>query len=346
MNTESVSVTRKLDANETGRRLSSIQRAVLLAVVYGDLFDFALTFKELCERLVEERADDDHVRVALKGAGVVMRDGHVVLPGREHLVELRQERMKTAAALWPIARRYARWLSRLPFVRMVAVSGSLAVNNARPTGDVDVFCITEENRLWVARLFLVALSKLTRRLPRFFPSYLCPNYLLERNALQIDDRNLFTAHEIVQAVPLYGHGLFREFRLQNAWVADLLPNTPSIDHIEPEASTSSRVLERLLGGRVGDAINEASYLSFTWFYRYRARRREWDWSRLEPAYGRRRYVVPEGGYVSVVGRLFCRRIRQSAGMTETEISRLFPESAGDVAVFDWAALFDREYGHV
>ena len=53
---------------------------------------------------------------------------------------------------------------------------------------------------------------------------LCPNYIFSKRAFTQFRRNLFTAHEIVQMVPVAGLEIHREFCRRNAWVDRFLPN--------------------------------------------------------------------------------------------------------------------------
>jgi hypothetical protein len=92
--------------------------------------------------------------------------------------------------------------------------------------------------------------------------HLCPNFLLTENALKISEENLYTAHEVVQMIPLYGFGTYRKFRKLNAWTTSYLPNANGIDHLGSEQPLSrmgllqKRALERALGGAIGDRIEE------------------------------------------------------------------------------------------
>lgn len=335
---------------------TALERAVLLTIVYADVFDYPLTRAEVHRRLIAHNADRaavDSTLEALRGNELAIGDEFVTLAGREAICALRRRRRQAGAVLWPVARRYAGWLGSVPFVRMVAVSGSLAFDNATETGDIDVFCITAPHRLWVARLFIVPLSKLTRLLPRIFPLYLCPNYLLAADALELEDRTLFTAHEVVQAVPLSGMASYREFVAANGWVDYFLPHHEP-DDVGPRVEQQPRPLitrwcERLLAGRLGDALDRAVHGGFVAFYRHRAERAGWSWPTLAHAYQRSRYTVPEGGYVRVVRRLFAERIRGRLGWTlaEDELDVLFADGGeGDrlERVYDWDGLFRREYG--
>ena len=335
--------------------LSDLKQAILLTILYADLFDYPLTRDELYRRLVHKAADRaafSRAVTTLTGPYLTATRDYLTWAGREDLAAVREHRRQAAPALWAAAERYAGWLARTPFVRMVAVSGSLALRNAEPNSDIDLFCIIAPNRLWLARAWIVPLSKLTRALPRLFPHYLCPNYLLTLNALDVEDRTLFTAHEVAQAVPLWGRDAYRRFLHANPWVHDFLPHAHFEDRLCPTAPPRrpwyTRGLERAMRGRLGDALDRLAHRLFVTFYRKRAERAGWPWQRLERAYQRNRYTVPEGGYARVIYRLFTERVRQRLGsqIPDAALDRLFAFAHEEPArsVYDWESLFAEEYG--
>ena len=334
--------------------LSDLEQAILLTVLYADLFDYPLTRDELYRRLVHpvrDRAAFSHAVTRLTGPYLAATGGYLTWTGREALVELRAHRRAVAQGLWATARRYGGWLARVPFVRMVAVSGSLALSNAEPDSDIDLFCITAPNRLWLARAWIVPLSKLTQALPRCFPLYLCPNYILTLSTLDVEDHNLFTAHEVTQAVPLWGLDAHHLFRRANPWIHDFLPQMPAEAHADSSVPAHrpwyTRSLEHLLQGRLGDTLDRLMHRLFVMFYRNRARRSGWPWPRLAPAYQRNRYTVPEGGYARVIHRLFVQRVRYRLGprIPDATLDRLFAfTDEAPPSVYDWEGLFSEEYG--
>ena len=303
--------------------LTPIQHNVLVTIAYADMFDYPLTLPEIQRYLVGAAAQLAEVTATvdgLTGRGIEQRDGFVFPTGRQHTVDTRLRRRASSALRWNTARRYATSLSRWPFVRMVAVCGSLAMHNVDDEGDIDIFCITAAGRLWWGQVA----AMLLRRLPTFARQRVCPNFFLSTGSLPLDDRNLYTAHEIVQAVPLFGESVFREFVAANAWLDGFLPNARGVDtHLCTEARGSTEathaandaaagattLVERLFAGRLGDALDRLGYATLLRYYSLRLRRRGVTFRQLRRYYRRDRQLVVGGGYEVVVRSRFIEHLR-------------------------------------
>lgn len=202
----------------------SFAKAVLATVAYADMFDFPLRRPEIQRDLIGVAAPASQMMDmvdALLRCGDLAADGpYLVLPGRSGLAEVRRSREERAARLLPHARRFGHLIGQLPFVRMVALTGSLAAGNPNDKADIDYLIVTAPDRLWSVRAASVALVRLARR----GGVHLCPNYLLSTHALPLDHHDLFTAHELLQAVPLTGTSVYRRFLACNVWAARWLPN--------------------------------------------------------------------------------------------------------------------------
>ncbi len=199
-------------------------QSVLKTVAYADVFDSPLTVQEITRYQIRSNANVENIQAALDHLlqlkKLSFRAGVYMLPGREGITEARQRRQKVAERMWPKAIAYGRIISRLPFVRLVAITGALAVNNVDEGADIDYLIVTEPGRVWFCRGLVILLV----RLASLRGVTLCPNYLLSERAMVFSDRSLYTAHELTQMVPIYGEDVYARVRMLNSWTDQFLPN--------------------------------------------------------------------------------------------------------------------------
>lgn len=238
-----------------------IEWAIYQAVAYADVFDYPLTLPEVHRFLAYKLCSPEVVRTILEGsdwatAYLSQEQGFFTLRGREALVEIRRRRGKIAANLWPKAIRYGRQIAALPFVRMVAVTGALAVDNVEASADLDYLVITQTGRLWLCRALVILMV----RWAALQGITICPNTFLSEQALFYPQHNLFTAHEMVQMVPIAGLEIYHRMRQLNCWTFNFLPNAvdppwrniPMQEDIKPEKlrAVAETVLSTAPGSRL------------------------------------------------------------------------------------------------
>ena len=238
----------------------SLATAILHTVVYADLFDYPLTVPEIWRYLVGRPASVAAVERCLQNHPPLHAHMDTVAPfwflsGRAQVVGVRRQREAYSQLLWPAARSYARLIAAMPFVRLVAVSGALAMNNASgPHDDIDLLIVARGGRVWLARALTIAVVHLARRRG----VELCPNYVLADTQLQLHERSLFAAHEMAQLVPLCGQEMYQRLWEHNPWIAAYLPNSSPQRALERDVGPwrwgGQRGLEMLLGGRLGSVL--------------------------------------------------------------------------------------------
>jgi hypothetical protein len=232
----------RTDRSEPSR--AALERAIVRTVAYADVFDYPLTADEIHRYLVGVSAARPTLRSLLQAQPPreLVRSGrYFTLVGREASVETRKARAATAAEFWRRGVHYGRRMSNLPFVRMVAVTGALAMDNMAD-GDIDYLVITEPGRLWLCRALIVGLV----RMAAFRGTELCPNYFLSERALVLTERNLFTAHEVTQMVPLAGLATYQQLRELNRWTHAYLPNALGPPRRLAAVETARRGTHRLV----------------------------------------------------------------------------------------------------
>lgn len=268
--------------------------AVLRAVIYASLFDYPLTLPQLHATLVGERADPDTVEAwcrqsALLRAAVDHVDGLYFPAGRADLLHTRARREVVSRDLLARNRRVLALVSRMPFVRMVALSGSLAHLNAEGSADLDLFVITAPRRVWSVTVAVLVLARLLGWRRR-----LCLNYVISERALGIEPADLFAANQIIHLKPITGRDVFRAFVAANPFVAALYPNFAIGDALAEFDDRPSEVggrhagalrsaIERVLSATVAPACERLA----RWLYRAHLHRRATAWAsrdqvRLEP----------------------------------------------------------------
>jgi hypothetical protein len=237
--------------------------AVLRALAYSDIFDYAPDRSALYHLLEYPGIPRAHFEQALREMekeGAIISDGeHCMLAGREALSAIWRRRQQHSTLKWQAARRYTSLIRCLPFIRMVAITGTLAVQSAEAPDDIDLFLITTPGRVWLARALIVAVV----RLAALFGVTLCPNYLIATDALELADHNLYSARELVQMQPLYGAAWYQQLRRCNRWTLDYLPNaeieTPPallpLDRLPYTARLFKWLGEHMLAGTPGTALD-------------------------------------------------------------------------------------------
>jgi hypothetical protein len=159
------------------------------------------------------------------------------------------------------ARFYSRLISYFPFVEGVFISGSLAKGVVDKKGDIDYFIITRPGRLWLCRTSLIVFKKLF-----LFNSkkYFCVNYFIDSNNLQIPDKNIFTATELIFAKPMYSPQLCTSFFESNSWQYNFYPNKPLID-VSHAHKKNNTILKRFVEWIFKDSLGEKLD---TWCFKY------------------------------------------------------------------------------
>ena len=223
----------------------NIEHAILEALAYSDIFDYPLRLEEL-HRYLPAQVGMQQLSEALDCIQVQVqhKDGFYFLAGRQEIIEIRQQRQRHSEHLLSHAWRYGQMLGSLPFVRMVAMTGSLAVMNASHKADFDYLLVLAPGSLWTGRAFAVTLG----RIMRLFGHRICVNLLLSEKALAWQQHDLYSAREICQMIPITGVDVYHRFRMANTWTESFLPNAglSAPDLAKTSAQNQSSHIKRMM----------------------------------------------------------------------------------------------------
>jgi len=255
-------------------------RAILAPLIYYDLLDRPLTALETFKYLRAKGPEISFFGVwqELKKSSTLKnhlqrKNGLHFLTGRETLMPIRQKRMKLAQLKWKKLKRFSKYLALVPFLRLVAVTGSLTSYNTKEQSDWDLLIIIKKNRLWLGRLLLTllvgALGK--RRHGNLTQNKICLNcYLTEENreiTAEAKPRDFHAAQEYGRLTPILEANkvIYANFINANSWLNNFLknypwPNSHGAKKIQPPIIfiRLRQITESLLGGRVGEALERAT----------------------------------------------------------------------------------------
>ncbi len=210
-----------------------IDQALVFTVYYHSLFGYPLTQSELLKWSPNvSKKFTTNSRISLK-------DGLYALEGDSGIFLKRVMREHTSRRKMQLAKKAAKILAKIPSIKMVAVTGSLAMANANDDSDIDLLIVCKANTLWTTRLVVYGLLKLGRfqlRKPqdKNEKDKLCLNMWLDETKLEWgNERNFYTAHEICQIVPLVNKAKsYESFLNANKWIKDFWPNAVRINNAQ------------------------------------------------------------------------------------------------------------------
>ncbi|CAN5909753.1 hypothetical protein BH11BAC7_BH11BAC7_05910 [soil metagenome] len=240
--------------------LNTLDIAVLHTLMYFDIFRHPLTTDEIHRNCQWESCSLIDTAVSLEKLqlrGVIGNaEGFWFLSSNEKNINLRLDRQERALQFQSKAKKYSRLIASFPFVRGVAVSGSLSKGTMDKDGDIDYFIITEPGRLWIARTMLVLFKKIFLLNSK---KYFCVNYFIDSDRLTIPDRNLFVATEIAFLRPMINRKIYNEFASANKWVSLFYPNRelrPRLAVSEVVPGFFKRNMEKMLSKNLGEWLDE------------------------------------------------------------------------------------------
>jgi hypothetical protein len=224
-----------LQPASAGAAMTSDELAIVRSVLYASLFDYPLTLAQLRQTLIESAQTPSEIQ-ALYARSDTLRatiDFHQGLFFPRDRRDLLSERRRREARSRIFLERHRRLLSvicALPYVEMVALSGSIAHLNLEGAGDLDLFIVTKGRHVWSVTVAVVLIAKLMRR-----RQTTCANFVLADSALALDQQDLFAASQIIHLKPLVGQETYRRFVAANPFVSRFYPNF----RVTPTASRQS-----------------------------------------------------------------------------------------------------------
>ena len=142
---------------------NALERSILKTLIYHQIFNYSLNLSELIRYLVEfPQLDPSLVQnQVLSIPQIISNNNLYFLKGNSLQKELYQHRS------WKLINKtikFTKILQTFPFVKLIAVSGSVAALNASELNDIDLFIIVTKSRfnLW-RKLVLLYFESINER---------------------------------------------------------------------------------------------------------------------------------------------------------------------------------------
>ena len=228
-------------------------------LAYFDLFDYPLSKEEILAFL-DQAVRMENLSEALNELRaekyIFLYRDYYMIQDNDGLVTRRIKGNDRAKPLLRTGNRISRFLYQMPYVRAIGISGSLSKDFAGEGADIDYFIITKSNRLWVARTIMHLFKKWSFLFGR--QHWYCMNYYIDEDALEIEEKNIFTAIELITLLPVRGNGVLHAFFDKNEWTNWFYPNyrlkIKDADILSGD-SKWKRSIESLFNTRLGDWLD-------------------------------------------------------------------------------------------
>lgn len=254
-------------------KINSLRQSVIRTLAYYDIFSYPLTASEVYYNLRENHTTPEDVKRELddlcEDKKIFKNEEFYLLTNDQQFITRRKEGNKIALKKLRTARRMSSLISRFPFIRGILLSGSISKGFMEKGSDIDYFVVTHPNRVWFTRLMLMIFKKIF-----LFNSKksFCINYFVDAETLEIQEKNIFTATELVTLLPTYGKDIYDELYEKNIWMKNYFPNFPKRETneiIDRKNGILKSLLEKVLGKKLGDRIDDFAMSLFDKFYKLR-----------------------------------------------------------------------------
>lgn len=245
---------------------------ILKTIAYYDVLSYPMTSFEIWKYLLVKndapRGSDEGINLSqivealeddeLK-KHIDRHHGFYFLKGRSELADERIKRNKVSEEKFRIIERVVKALRFVPFVRMVAVTGRVAMKNAKKKSDLDLLIVIEEGKIFTGRLLVTGLVHLMgkRRYGRRIKDRICLNHFITTASREIMLKDIFSSSEYFFMLPMFGREEFERFREDNSWIKEYHPNyqTSGIMNLKMIddsrlSSFSRRIGENLFSARI------------------------------------------------------------------------------------------------
>lgn len=219
---------------------NELEKDIYRTVAYFSYFKYPVTSFEIFKWLLQPDKDRTYSEIssALQSSAwlkvkLQKQKGFYSLDDISDQIKTRHRRFLNAVEKYKKLKKVLIYVSRVPGVKGVALCNSLPLHFTRKGSDIDLFIISEDNKIWSTRLLTVLPMILLRQRPgevKINPvdmSFFATESNLEFQKLKMNKFDPYMSVWIRTLVPVYEkkEGVFENFLEENIWARKDLPNS-------------------------------------------------------------------------------------------------------------------------
>lgn len=245
-----------------------MQERLLMTVAYFDIFEVPVKITDL-KRIILGKSnyeDKEILNMVNELEGLEENDGFIFLKGRADILTKHEDAKNYSQVLLNRAKRKSKIFKYIPFLKFVAVCNYLPLGIAEESSDIDLFIISENQKIFTVRMFMTLITHFfgMRRHSDKIKGRFCLSFYLDEGNMDLEDLliapyDLYFAYWQIALLPLYGDiEFFDKIQSKNLWVRNYFDNIKDryevVKNLNNKKSAFTKMLERILSGKMGDLL--------------------------------------------------------------------------------------------
>jgi hypothetical protein len=212
--------------------------AIQKTLAYSGVFKYPLTYFQLTSRLIsKDNFSGKQIRKDLKKQIKDNLIDKVEEKEDKHLDKYVlhdvkpvswDERRENTKKILKRNEKALEYIARVPWIKMMAITGSAANYNMEEKADIDLLFITNKDRVWITRGFVFLILAIINKLPKKHENReICPNIFIDETRLAWikKRRNLYVAQNIISMQPILSKDdIYFRFMYENRWIKNYYHN--------------------------------------------------------------------------------------------------------------------------
>jgi hypothetical protein len=208
--------------------------AIQKTLAYSSVFKYPLSYFQLTSRLISnDNFSGKQIRKDLKKQiedklieKVDKASDKYILHGIKPVNW--EERRENTKKILKRNEKVLEYIARIPWIKMMTITGSAANYNMEEKADIDLLFITNKDRVWITRGFVFLILAIMNKLPKKHENReICPNIFIDETRLAWikKRRNLYVAQNIISMQPIVNkEDIYFRFMYENRWIRSYYHN--------------------------------------------------------------------------------------------------------------------------